>query len=78
MCQWLSRNVCGQAGRPALLWLQVSYALVFVLEYLGPLLIYPTFWASPIRGYVYSDDTETRQVAQDLACVYWCAHYAKV
>lgn len=62
------------------MWLQVPYKLVFFLEYLGPFLIYPMFWANDFRSGIYKigSDKALRQAAQNLACVYWCAHYAKV
>jgi hypothetical protein len=59
---------------------QISYTLVFFLEYLGPMLIYPFFWSRTGRRYVFGLDPDVvpRSTAQDLACVYWFLHYAKV
>lgn len=59
---------------------QVGYSLVFFLEYLGPFLIYPFFWARGARSLVYGVDPDEypRLAVQDLACFYWCIHYFKV
>jgi len=61
-------------------WLQVSYKLVFVMEYLGPLLIYPFFWTSLGRSLLHgvSKETHPTVLTQDLALFYWSFHYAKV
>jgi hypothetical protein len=66
---------------------QISYAVVFFLEYLGPLLIYPFFWAREGRLLLHGVDTRgdarvyanvvPRVPAQDLACFYWFLHYTK-
>ena len=68
--------------------LQISYAVVFFLEYLGPLLIYPFFWSREGRKLLHGIETKgepsvfnnvvPRCTAQDLACFYWFFHYAKV
>lgn len=60
--------------------LQVSYKLVFFVEYLGPLLIYPFFWTNAGRSMLHGVTRETHPttLTQDLALFYWSFHYAKV
>lgn len=60
--------------------MQVSYVLVFFLEYFGPFMIYPFFWSRNGREWAYGIDSEAvpRLPVQDIACFYWCLHYAKV
>ena len=63
------------------LWrIQVSYKLVFFLEYLGPLLIYPFFWSNPGRELIHGVSREAlpTTMTQNLALVYWSFHYLKV
>ena len=75
VCTRALREKRGKAAARA----QVAYALVFFLEYLGPFMIYPIFWATSFRSRVYGIDPaqHPRHVTQDLACFYWCTHYAK-
>ena len=60
--------------------LQISYMLVFFLEYAGPLFIYPFFWSTDGRRLLHGDlaAQHERTVTQDLAFFYWSVHYAKV
>jgi hypothetical protein len=61
-------------------WVQVSYKLVFLLEYLGPLLIYPFFWCNTGRHMLHGVTRATlpTTMTQDLALTYWSIHYLKV
>ena len=72
--------MCAHCMRSDSAHLQVSYTLVFFLEYFGPFLIYPFFWSRDGRALAYGiDPDETpRLPVQDLACFYWCLHYGKV
>eukprot|EP00850_Spirogloea_muscicola_P018513 SM000170S02685 [mRNA] locus=s170:301227:302979:+ [translate_table: standard] len=56
---------------------QVGYRTVFVLEYLGPLLIYPLFFVYPQIFYPWQTGKIRRADVQEYALVYWSFHYAK-
>lgn len=59
---------------------QILWKTVFVLEYLGPLLLYPLFYSRP--GFIYGDASnaprsEWASLVQLYALVAWSVHYAK-
>ncbi|VDK67136.1 unnamed protein product [Litomosoides sigmodontis] len=56
---------------------QIGWKTVFLLEYLGPLLIYPIFYLRPIE--VYGSDTSQYPMSYGVkfALVCWTFHYAK-
>eukprot|EP01025_Chloroclados_australasicus_P047735 TRINITY_DN5384_c0_g1_i2.p1 TRINITY_DN5384_c0_g1~~TRINITY_DN5384_c0_g1_i2.p1 ORF type:complete len:335 (-),score=22.08 TRINITY_DN5384_c0_g1_i2:419-1354(-) len=61
---------------------QISYQMVFYLEYLGPLLIYPLFYFLPQFFYSSQDIQQSsvfsqRHEVQTMALAYWCFHYFK-
>jgi len=53
---------------------QISYQMVFVVEYLGPLLVYPLFYLFP--GLIYGS-SPNHHFVQKLALACWSVHYAK-
>jgi len=53
---------------------QISYRTVFIVEYLGPLLIYPLFYLFPT---VFYGVTVKHHLVQNLALACWVAHYLK-
>lgn len=57
---------------------QILWKTVFLIEYLGPLILYPIFYVQPtlIYGNLPAPDTWAREV-QFSACVAWTIHYAK-
>lgn len=59
--------------------LQVGYQTVFFWEYLGPMLIYPLFWSKFGRNLIHGIDPDVQPtlLVQDLACIYFCLHFAK-
>eukprot|EP00899_Mesostigma_viride_P020128 jgi/Mesvir1/28116/Mv04696-RA.1 len=61
---------------------QIGYSVVFLLEYLGPLLVYPIFylWGSfiyPAMGVADKPPSGVARDAQTLALAFWSFHYAK-
>jgi len=57
--------------------LQVGWKTVFVVEYLGPLLLYPLFYARPSLIYGTGADKAPTTFTQDLALLSWSFHYGK-
>jgi len=55
--------------------LQVSWKLVFFLEYLGPLVIVPLLSLQP--SLIYSSRSKTLGTEQKIAVAAWVFHYAK-
>ncbi|XP_038877634.1 very-long-chain enoyl-CoA reductase-like [Benincasa hispida] len=56
---------------------QVSYRTLFLLEYLGPLLIYPMFYYFPVYKFFGYQDERHIYPVQTYAMYYWCLHYSK-
>lgn len=59
---------------------QISWKMVFIIEYLGPLLLYPLFYSQPRA--IYGDAVDVTQTAwakevQFSALIAWSIHYAK-
>jgi len=54
---------------------QVGWKTVFIVEYLGPLLIYPLFYIRP--NFIYGNEKAPIKFAQDLALLSWSFHYGK-
>jgi very-long-chain enoyl-CoA reductase len=59
---------------------QILWKTVFIVEYLGPLLLYPLFYSQP--AWIYGDAVSTVQTSwaeevQLSALVAWTFHYAK-
>jgi len=54
---------------------QIGYTTTFVIEYLGPLLLYPIFYY--LRDHIYSTPGKPIQFAQQVALACWTLHYAK-
>jgi very-long-chain enoyl-CoA reductase len=59
---------------------QVSWKVVFIVEYLGPLLVYPLFFLKP--RWIYGDAVDIAQTqwakeVQLSALIAWSIHYAK-
>jgi len=55
---------------------QISWKTVFMVEYLGPLLIYPIFYLRPAIIYGKTSGAPILPVVH-LACICWTFHYAK-
>eukprot|EP01100_Stratorugosa_tubuloviscum_P010466 TRINITY_DN449_c1_g1_i1.p1 TRINITY_DN449_c1_g1~~TRINITY_DN449_c1_g1_i1.p1 ORF type:complete len:295 (-),score=107.96 TRINITY_DN449_c1_g1_i1:75-959(-) len=55
---------------------QISWRTVFIVEYLGPLLIYPFFFLQPSFIY-YGLPKSEMQLVQQIALVCWSFHYFK-
>lgn len=56
---------------------QVSFRTLFLLEYLGPLLIYPMFYHFPVyKFFGYKDERHIFPV-QTYAMYYWSLYYSK-
>lgn len=58
---------------------QIPWKTVFLIEYLGPLLIYPIFYTQPtwIYGTYLSEASNWAKEAQLSALIAWTIHYAK-
>jgi len=56
---------------------QIGYKTLFVLEYLGPLVVYPLFYYRPSFIYGSGADRAPIHFAQDLALLSWSFHYSK-
>jgi very-long-chain enoyl-CoA reductase len=56
---------------------QVDYQMVFIMEYMGPILAYLLVYLRP--EWLYGVDTTNTPIqwVQNLACICWMAHYAK-
>lgn len=54
---------------------QISWRLVFVIEYLGPILIFPLFYCLP--GIFYGDANPQRHLVQKVAFWLTIIHYVK-
>ncbi|CAJ0960252.1 unnamed protein product, partial [Mesorhabditis belari] len=56
---------------------QISWKAVFLTEYAGPFFIYPLFYMRP--SFIYGQEAGAKPIshAVTLACICWCAHYAK-
>merc|ERR1712137_190024 len=54
---------------------QISWRTVFVLEYLGPLLLYPIFYSQP--ALLYGEVTRPMELVQHLAFYFFMLHYIK-
>jgi very-long-chain enoyl-CoA reductase len=56
---------------------QIGYKTLFILEYLGPLVVYPLFYYRPSFIYGSGADRAPTHFAQDLALLSWSFHYSK-
>jgi len=56
---------------------QIGYKTLFILEYLGPLVVYPLFYYRPSFIYGSGADRAPTHFAQDLALLSWSFHYGK-
>ncbi|CAG9540574.1 unnamed protein product [Cercopithifilaria johnstoni] len=56
---------------------QIGWKTVFLLEYLGPLLIYPIFYLRPIEIYGPDASRYPMSYGAKFALVCWSFHYAK-
>eukprot|EP00246_Nothoceros_aenigmaticus_P014590 TRINITY_DN5651_c0_g1_i1.p1 TRINITY_DN5651_c0_g1~~TRINITY_DN5651_c0_g1_i1.p1 ORF type:complete len:289 (+),score=33.56 TRINITY_DN5651_c0_g1_i1:190-1056(+) len=57
---------------------QVSYQTLFILEYLGPLVLYPLFYYFPRIYSFFGLPSETKKhPVQTYALISWTVHYAK-
>lgn len=59
---------------------QILWKTVFLIEYLGPLLLYPLFYMQPTLIYGDAVLTECSPWVKEVqlsACIAWCFHYAK-
>jgi very-long-chain enoyl-CoA reductase len=54
---------------------QISWRTVFIVEYMGPLLIHPLVYA--IRPYVYPSTPSQASQLQTLSCILICVHFLK-
>jgi very-long-chain enoyl-CoA reductase len=54
---------------------QISWRTVFIVEYLGPLIIHPLVYA--IRPYVYPSAPSQASQLQTLSCILICLHFLK-
>jgi very-long-chain enoyl-CoA reductase len=54
---------------------QISWRTVFIVEYLGPLLIHPLVYA--LRPYVYPSASSQPSQLQTLSCLLICLHFLK-
>jgi len=54
---------------------QISWRMVFVLEYLGPMLLYPIFYLQP--WWIYGSDLPAMDMVQHLAFACFMLHYLK-
>ncbi|KAK1058387.1 Very-long-chain enoyl-CoA reductase [Friedmanniomyces endolithicus] len=54
---------------------QIAWRTVFVIEYLGPLLIHPIFYF--LRPYIYSGATSPPSTLQTLSCITITLHFVK-
>ena len=54
---------------------QVAWRTVFIVEYIGPLLIHPMFYA--LRPYVYPSAPKKASQLQTLTCILICLHFLK-
>lgn len=56
---------------------QIAFRPVYIIEYLGPLVIYPLF-AFKLVPWVYGEDVKyARTYTQNIALFLWVLHYAK-
>uniref|UniRef100_A0A914V456 very-long-chain enoyl-CoA reductase n=1 Tax=Plectus sambesii TaxID=2011161 RepID=A0A914V456_9BILA len=55
---------------------QIGWQTVFLIEYAGPLFIYPLFWLRPSIIYGSKASEPMAQVV-NIACLAWSFHYAK-
>ncbi|SMQ46533.1 unnamed protein product [Zymoseptoria tritici ST99CH_3D7] len=55
--------------------LQIAWRTVFVIEYLGPLLIHPLFYV--LRPYIYSNAPAEPSTLQSLSCLLIFLHFLK-
>lgn len=56
---------------------QISWRLVFLCEYLGPLLVYLLFTARPWLFYGNKNEAWTFSITAQIAAACWSIHYAK-
>ncbi|KAF2905008.1 hypothetical protein ILUMI_01165 [Ignelater luminosus] len=56
---------------------QISWRLVFLCEYLGPLILYLIFVSRPWLFYGSKDKTWTLSRTAQIAAICWTVHYAK-
>ncbi|KAK3070709.1 3-oxo-5a-steroid 4- dehydrogenase [Teratosphaeriaceae sp. CCFEE 6253] len=54
---------------------QIAWRTVFIIEYLGPLLIHPLFYF--LRPYIYSNATAAPSTLQTLSCLTITLHFVK-
>jgi very-long-chain enoyl-CoA reductase len=54
---------------------QIGYRTVYIIEYFGPLLLYPVFYLFP--SLFYAATARPHQFAQQVALLCWIVHYAK-
>ncbi|KAF7512004.1 hypothetical protein GJ744_002717 [Endocarpon pusillum] len=54
---------------------QIAWRTVFVVEYLGPLLIHPLVYL--LRPYLYRTTHNHASYLQELSCILICAHFLK-
>ena len=54
---------------------QISWRTVFIVEYLGPLLIHPLVYAT--RPYIYPSAPKQASQLQMLSCILICLHFLK-
>jgi very-long-chain enoyl-CoA reductase len=54
---------------------QIAWRTVFIVEYLGPLLIHPLVYL--LRPHLYQSAPAQASYLQDLSCILICAHFLK-
>ena len=54
---------------------QISWRAVFIVEYIGPLLIHPLVYA--LRSYIYPSAPRQASQMQTLSCILICLHFVK-